>query len=64
MSKYALILLVFMFLMAPGCKKKENNIIQQAYGEPLRTYKRSKEKIKKIEEEHLRKLKSIEDSLK
>ncbi len=63
MSKLIYVLLLFVFAL-PGCKKKENDIIQQAYGEPLKTYKRSKEKIKKIEEQHLKQLKSIEDSVK
>ena len=63
MSKFLSIFLLVMIAL-PGCKKKENNIIQQAYGEPLRTYKRSKEKIKKIEEEHIKQLNAIEDSTK
>jgi len=54
------ILLVFNL---SGCKKKKNDIIEQAYGQPLKTYKRAKKKIKSIEKEHLKKLKSIEDSL-
>ncbi len=64
MSRYNLLLFISLIMAVSGCKKKENNIIQQAYGEPLRTYKRSKEKIKNIQDEHLKKLKSIEDSLK
>ena len=53
-----------LLVLSPGCKKKENNIIHQAYEQPLKTYKSAKSKVKQIEKEHLNRLKAIEDSLK
>lgn len=63
MRKIVPFLIVSFILITPGCKKKKNDIIHEAYEEPLKQYKKAKKKIKSIEKEHLKQLNSIEDSL-
>ncbi len=64
MKKYSGIIILMALVIFSGCKKKENNIINQAYEQPLKTYRREKSRINKIEKEHLKQLQSIEDSIK
>ena len=64
MKKLTILLFITLLGVTQGCKKKENNIINQAYEQPLKTYKKARGKIKAIEKQHLNRLKAIEDSMK